>query len=150
MSTSKHSWVEVLGIFGVIAGLAFVGFELKQSRDIAVAQMYQDRAALDIQIRTYFAPSEAVYSAFTKFQDGKELTAQERTSIERAFGNILIYWESNHQLYEMGMLDEEHWTASIESMNLISKHPLFISLWNAEKDSYRTTFREIVNAQISQ
>ena len=150
MSTPRHSWIEILGIFGVIAGLAFVGFELKQSRDIAVAQMYQDRAALDIQIRTYFAPSEAVYAALTKFNEGGQLTEQERVSAERAFGNILIYWETNHRLYEMGMLDEEHWSASLASMTLISAHPLFMSLWNAEKQSYRTSFREIVDAHISQ
>jgi hypothetical protein len=41
---------ELLGMTGVIASLIFVGLEIKQSRDIAVADIYQQRSAMWIDI----------------------------------------------------------------------------------------------------
>ena len=148
MSIIREKWIEILGALGVIAGLAFVGFELKQSRDIAIAQMYQDRAALDIQTRTYMAPSETVFSAFSKAIRGESLERSEEVALGRSYGNILIYWETNHLLYEMGMLSNEHWKASLRSMKYMSKAPGFVRAWEEERNSFRISFQNIVESQI--
>jgi hypothetical protein len=143
-----QNWLQIAGLIGVIASLMFVGFELKQSRDIAVAQMYQDRAALDIQIRSYMAPSERVYDALEKSAKGMELSAHEQIAANRAIGNILIYWETNHLLYEMGMLDDEHWDASLRAIDYISRLPRFDAAWNDEKGSFRLSFQRVVDERL--
>jgi len=148
MVDRTQSWLQMVGLIGVIASLMFVGFELKQSRDIAIAQMYQDRAALDIQVRSYMAPSERIYDALQKSAEGKELTSQEQIAVNRAIGNILIYWETNHLLYEMGMLDDEHWEASLRSIDYISGIAHFDAAWNDERSSFRKSFQMVVDERL--
>jgi hypothetical protein len=143
-----QNWLQICGLISVIASLMFVGFELKQSRDIAVAQMYQDRAALDIQIRTHFAPSERIYDALQKSSAGQELTAQEQMALNQAIGNILIYWETNHLLYEMGMLDEEHWEASLRSIEHNFEEAYFNAAWEDERNSFRKSFQIVVDERV--
>ena len=148
MESRLHHWLQIAGLAGVIASLIFVGFEIKQSRDIAIAQTYQDRAALDIQIRSYMAPSEHVYEAMQKAFQEVELDPLEEMALDRAVGNIFIYWETNHLLFEMGMLDQEHWDASLRSIDAVSELPRFNEAWNDEKGSFRLSFQKVVDARL--
>jgi hypothetical protein len=43
-STKLNDWLEIVGIFAVVASLIFVGLELRQTHLIAMAQAYQERA----------------------------------------------------------------------------------------------------------
>ena len=148
MEDRLQNWLQIVGLLGVIASLIFVGFELKQSRDIAIVQTYQDRASLDIQVRSYMAPSERVYEAMEKSMQGVELSPLEEIALGRALGNIFIYWETNQLLFEMGMLDEEHWDASLRSIDYLSKVPRFDEAWSDEKASFRKSFQEVVDARV--
>ena len=142
-----QDWLQIAGMTGVIASLVFVGLELKQSRDIAVAQVYQDRAALDVQIRSYLAPSEAVHQALGKANRKEVISQQEAEILHRALGNLFIYWETNHLLKEMGLLDQEHWNASLRAMKHTSHIPGFRQAWENEKSSFRESFQDVVDQQ---
>ena len=44
VDTSKiNEWLQVVGMFGVIASLVFVGLQLKQTQQIALSNTYQAR-----------------------------------------------------------------------------------------------------------
>ena len=47
---SLDVWVQLIGLLSVVAGLAFVGFEIRQSQQIALASQQQERAALVTEI----------------------------------------------------------------------------------------------------
>lgn len=36
-------WLQIVGIFAVVASLVFVGLQLKQTQEIAIAGQYQQR-----------------------------------------------------------------------------------------------------------
>ena len=40
-----NDWLQVIGFFGVIASLIFVGFEIKQAHEIALSEAYPDLKA---------------------------------------------------------------------------------------------------------
>lgn len=42
-SEKLHNWIQIIGIVGVVASLVFVGLQLKQSQNIAIASQYQAR-----------------------------------------------------------------------------------------------------------
>ena len=43
MDTQKlNDWMQLIGIFSVVVSLVFVGYQLKQSQDIAVAGQNQE------------------------------------------------------------------------------------------------------------
>jgi hypothetical protein len=44
-----NDWLQVVGIFGVIASLVFVGLQMKQTQDIALAGTYNARASQTIE-----------------------------------------------------------------------------------------------------
>ena len=51
-SAKLGDWIQIIGIFAVVASLVFVGLQLKQSQEIAVAAQYHNRAALAIEINS--------------------------------------------------------------------------------------------------
>lgn len=54
-------WVQLIGMLGVLGGLIFVGLEMKQSQQIALAAQQQARTAALVSIIGSF--SEAVVPA---------------------------------------------------------------------------------------
>jgi len=53
-SAKLNDWLQVIGLFGVIAGLAFVGLQMKQEQKIALSAAYQARVEIACD-RGYFA-----------------------------------------------------------------------------------------------
>jgi kynurenine formamidase len=43
-SAKLNDWMQVAGIFALVASLVFVGLQMKQSQEIAIAAQYQERA----------------------------------------------------------------------------------------------------------
>jgi hypothetical protein len=42
-SSRLNDWLQVIGLFGVMASLVFVGLQMKQTQDIALAETYGTR-----------------------------------------------------------------------------------------------------------
>ncbi|EEB79388.1 hypothetical protein GPB2148_2318 [marine gamma proteobacterium HTCC2148] len=144
-----HDWVQIIGIFAVVLSLLFVGYEIKQSRDIAVAQMYQQRAELDISMRSLWIPDEELWKIRQMMGEEKDfsrLSNFERETLLLAKGNNVIYWEANHYLYEQGLLSQEHWDVSLRSMdNQAASHELFHHYWAEMRWEFRDGFRQVVD-----
>ena len=66
-----NDWLQVLGIFGVIASLIFVGLQMKQTQEIALAETYNARAA-----QTIGGLCERLGFSATFFRYGKDLLGQ--------------------------------------------------------------------------
>ena len=57
---------QALGVPGICASLLFVGYEIKQSKDIAIADIYQQRATMWKDIEMGFYSPEQFESAYKK------------------------------------------------------------------------------------
>ena len=51
---SLDTWIQLLGMLGLLGGLIFVGLEMQQSQRIAVASQQQDRAAITVDVVNAF------------------------------------------------------------------------------------------------
>ena len=51
---SIDTWIQLLGMLGLLGGLIFVGLEMQQSQRIAVASQQQDRAAITVDVVNAF------------------------------------------------------------------------------------------------
>ncbi len=50
VDTSKiNEWLQVVGMFGVIASLIFVGLQMKQTQQIALSSIYQGRSDASVE-----------------------------------------------------------------------------------------------------
>lgn len=91
-SAKLNDWMQVLGIFALVASLVFVGIQLKQTHDIALADQYQSRAQTVVD-----------YLLVRLEQDDND-----------PWFNARIRWlimDNNHFQQQQGFLTAETWQA---------------------------------------
>jgi hypothetical protein len=119
MKAEKLSdWLQVVGTFGVIASLVFVGLEMRQTREIAISQIYHSRADAERSNYTEAISSQAYLSGIAKLSSGSvgTLTPEEDAAVIHFFMAQLSTWENDHFQYQNGFLSEEHWNMTKQHM----------------------------------
>lgn len=113
MNSKKfREWLEIFGIFGIIASLIFVGLEMRQSQKIALSAAYQARSDSSMIIRMAAVESEALQSANGKRRQGQkfdDLSPEELSAVIALMSGNMIYLENMHYQYVNGFISEEHW-----------------------------------------
>ena len=112
-SEKLNNWMQVVGIFALVASLIFVGLEMRQSQRIAVSAAYQARADSSMTLRLATLESEKLQSAMVKVnRQGKtldQLTPDERIVLEGRWGAQMVYVENMHFQFLNGLVTEEQW-----------------------------------------
>ncbi len=137
-SSRLNDWLQVLGLFGVMASLVFVGLQMKQDYDIALAETYSTRTAISVanigdQIGSphYISATAKLYSGL-----GEDLTAEEYVAMENL-----------HYQYQFGFLPEAHWQKNLAEIDCRMSEPFFQELaadWQGRAD-----FRAIIDEAIA-
>ena len=145
-SNKLNDWVQILATVGVILSLIFVGIQIQQSREIAIADIYQQRTALLMQQISMTVTPEGVVAARKKLASGEELESSERGALYLITSSRMAYWENNHFQFQMGLLDEEQWNASKNNIRSIAANsPIFRYAWNIERSQVRKSFADEVD-----
>lgn len=109
MTTSKlRDWLEIVGLFAVVASLIFVGLQMKQSQEIAIASQYQSRAEAVLDFHTI------------GMESGMSMAYFDMTPVEQWPPEKFHYWvsvklwgwinlDNNHYQFEAGFMTEESW-----------------------------------------
>jgi hypothetical protein len=85
-SQRLHDWLQVIGIAAIVASLIFVGLQLKQSDEIALAEALENVTLIGIEERALIA---AHADTWGKACLGEQLTAQERVIAANIFFNYI-------------------------------------------------------------
>jgi hypothetical protein len=144
-SAKLNDWMQVAASVGVILSLVFVGFQIQQSRDIAIADIYQQRAAMMIQVLQGTYPVENYEDALSKSLSDQPLTARENELLLFDQSTWFSYWENNHFQYQIGLLSEEHWVSSRNSMRDRLRRPIYQDLWEGQREQWRESFAHEVD-----
>jgi hypothetical protein len=139
-STDWKDIAELIGIAAIVASLIFVGLELQQSRKIAIADIYQQRAALAIDVQTSLIVPEQRLEIFRKYTAGESLSDFEKGLLNFSNNPWLSYYENNHFQYQLGLLSAEQWIASRKAMRTMVRRPIFRDWWEEERSSWRESF----------
>lgn len=139
-----NDWLQVIGLFGLIASLIFVGMQIKQDRLIAISGTYQARSDASSELTMSAISSPEFLNGMAKIYANKfdDLTMQEAIALEHYWGSIMTQIESNHQQYLMGYLSEEHWQRNIRELECMLDLPLtrqMLANWD-----YRASFQNVV------
>ena len=76
-STKLHDWLQVIGVFGVIAGIVFLAFELRQNHDMMEAQTRQALAQSAIDLLWSEAENDELANIIRRGDAREELSADE-------------------------------------------------------------------------
>jgi hypothetical protein len=110
-------WLQIVGMVAIVASLVFVGMQLKQSQDIAIAAQYQARfLESDPGMRVVGT------DLLTAIQRGEDIPAEVKTwasnqPVEelafRAIGAFISLksYDNLYFQYQSGFLSEEAWDA---------------------------------------
>ena len=66
---NRQAVIQFLGAISIATSLVFVGYEIKQSRDIAIGEIYQARTALDINVILIKLSDGPTLSVLAKWHD---------------------------------------------------------------------------------
>ena len=116
--------VELVGIAAIVASLIFVGLELRQSQEIAIASQYQTRTQFNLDYISTLDDQAAAGQARalrnavlnTKLTDDQttyisELSDEEFGKITSNARRIIFMFDNSHYQYQAGFMNEESWQA---------------------------------------
>ena len=144
-SAKLHDWIQIIGIFALVASLIFVGFQIRQTQAIAESEAYQARAATSVELSAMQASSPEFTSGMAKLRAGNddELTAQEKVSLEYFFGAEMTVYENHHFQFETGYLPKEHWDRNLSGLRCYFALPYAreaIANWE-----WRESFQQVID-----
>lgn len=144
-SQKLNDWLQIVGLFGVIGSLIFVGLQLKQTQDIALSDTYQNRTATTIDMNAAALSSPEFLAGLSKIYMGKsdELTMPEAVAVEWYIGTNLTVLENNHLQFQQGFLSQEHWQRNLKELECMFTVPLFREIGNGW--DFRETFANLIS-----
>jgi hypothetical protein len=123
----------------VVVSLGFVAYELKQSRDLAVAELLQETYLARAQTNIYVLDVDAYNSAYYKEAvSGEELTWLEKKAFDRVMQYEIALIATEFHLWEMGLIRDGEWEEreAMIKFYMTPDHP-YSEFWNAEEwDGY--------------
>ena len=143
-SQKLNDWLQIVGLFGLIASLLFVGFQIKQTQDIAEANTSQTRAWATAELHMMRASSPTLNSAFAKLWVGatSQLRPDELVALFWHYTALLKVSESNFDQYQRGFLPLDRWQVTERDLLCLFSTPVFRDTGNFQE--YTDTFQEVL------
>ncbi len=109
-----RDWLEIVGLFSVVASLVFVGLQMRQDHKIQLSQAYQARTAIAAEWNTALASNPVALSGYHKAIEGRdtEITPTEHRSLHRMIVGVLYLYDNAHYQYQQGFVSEEFWLST--------------------------------------
>ena len=108
IKVSFDTWIQLLGMLGILGGLVFVGLEMRQTQIIALAGQVQARN--DNIADALIAPMEGQIDAIAH----RTIPFDQQTENQKLLSTQFSRWqaqmyENNFYQYQLGLLSGEHW-----------------------------------------
>jgi hypothetical protein len=100
------TWIQFIGMVGLLGGLVFVGLEMRQSQQFALATQQTARMQVWTDIVNAFTESQINYP---------EGTGDFNPQINIAHAALWIF-ENDYIQYELGLMDENVWQAKMNPL----------------------------------
>ncbi len=118
---------ELVGIAAIVGSLIFVGLQMKQSQDIAIAAQYHDRAALAVENFNSEMENGDLRVWARIFGDvdlGEDISIEDRGRAFLRIAKYFIILDNHYYQYQFGFLDDESWQTHISGFkNLAARLP---------------------------
>ena len=143
----SNSWkdiAELIGIAAIVASLIFVGLQMKQSQDIALAAQYEARTEAAQNMMMSMQESGMALSALQK--PAAEMTPAERYSIDNLYRWSWTQYDNMHFQYVAGFLDEESWKGQNARIERVYFRCDQRQVWESMRPFLRSSFVAYVDS----
>ena len=131
----------MIGIGAIVASLIFVGLQLKQSQDIAIAAQYHDRA--DVHMNLILAHLEADY-VIPALRNG--LSDDISVGEINTFHWLCVSLDNHYYQYQFGFLAEDSWQAQLRNLKNVYANCALRFVWDWRKEGVRSEFVALVDS----
>ena len=111
---SLDTWIQLLGMIGLLGGLIFVGAELRQTQRIALAEMEQRRSEQTTNRALAFLEGEVETWAKVQGVPLSELSPKERMVREMHWSWAAQMQQNTLFQYQEGFISESQWDVIAE------------------------------------
>ena len=131
---------QLLGMLGVTASLLFVGFEIKQSRDIATAELYLAQAELEMEAGSLLYSPEMLRPVVDKMYSGEKLSPGEQRLLIEYTETWMGMVDTTHFQYQLGLVPDEVWAARREQIRALLEVPCYSEYFGGWGGRVRASF----------
>ena len=153
-SAKLNDWLQVIGLFGVIASLVFVGMQMKQDREIALSDAYQARTATAIDFQASVVSSPELLDAQLRVQENgfENVSARDRILYTTYVRMGLNIYENVYFQYMNGFIDDEHWSRTQNQIRqfLLSPPNIVAIRQHIDAGLWRESFGEYLVNQLDE
>lgn len=158
--TKLKDWIEVVGIFALIASLVFVGMQMKQTQEIAIAEQYQARAIFGADHLSAFAENETLLGTMVKdieiayesselgdsFVKDYEMFGAEYVTLEIIMASKgLVTMDNYYFQYQQGFMEEEAWAAFRYRFKKSFEEDYYRYAFLGDPQQWRKSFQDLCN-----
>ena len=147
--TSKgwQGYAELVGMFGIIASLILLGYEIRQTRTAIVGETYLSRAILSSESDMAVAHSDYLPNVLVKYKEQglESLSAEEFLRLGAFAAAAKTRIDAYLLQYEYGLLDEEWYQYRFEP-GIRHWRPIWQELGTTDAESTRPGFLAAVEA----
>ena len=155
-NTDWKETAELIGIAAIVASLIFVGLQMRQSHQIAVATQYQERTAITIEAisaRSQMPEIVELMGARLR-EDFQRYVSEEVSNIEigqRWFATrmSLAAFDNVHYQWEAGYLSDDGWEMQKRTLGYFLRTEPMGRFVVEERDLYRRSFGNLCNELVS-
>jgi len=144
-----NSWSMLLANIGVIAGILFLSFEVRQNTTMmeASTRNAMTEQLTNWQLSVATDPSTAlIYSNGINGGEGLDYAAGEGVSYGLIQNAIFRIWENEWYQYQIGLFEEDEFSPRLERWERnIRIRPGYRNTWNGVREQYSPGFREILD-----
>ena len=115
IKVSFDTWIQLLGMLGVLGGLVFVGLEMQQSQTIAIAGQIQARnqASMDFAL-TLLSAEDRISREVNAMGIMPDIDPETLTPEQLEVRALIMRWQRDSlqnafQQYQLGLLPEDVW-----------------------------------------
>ncbi|QFU76647.1 hypothetical protein EY643_13840 [Halioglobus maricola] len=132
MNLRRFEWLgRFFAVAGVILSLCLVAYEMKLARDVAMADLYQQRVDMDLAGYREFFDGAEYFEALVLYHDGEELSFKQESMLQLAYLMTLTSIDSAYYQWELGLVPDDEWIRNRSETALqLQENPLAIKAWN--------------------
>ena len=139
---------ELIGIGAIVASLIFVGLQMKQSQDIAIASQYHARAALSVQ--NFNAEMESgdlkFWGSRDQWNGDNDLSIEDRGRAVLRAATYLYLVDNHYYQFEAGFLEEDVWQNQLNGLkDQLRVNGRLRGMIRARMNLYRPSFLNLTN-----
>ena len=143
-SAKLNDWMQVIGIFALVASLVFVGLQMRQSQEIAIAGQFQNRTEtvlnfIATQMEVGYVPNGP---GWRDRVSNKELSADDIHANQWLWVN----YDNHYFQYQAGFMEESAWQAQLRGLHNLYSRCEMRFIFDLRKKGLRSEFVELAES----